>query len=353
MLKIIVSALIIIIVGFFVWEKYFLSAPAYKGPKSNHFNGKQFVNLKSYGKKNFWDVIKWRLNRKDANWPSWVENKNFSLPQKHFGQKNAVSITFINHATVLIQVDGINILTDPIWSERASPFTWAGPKRVRNPGISLNNLPPIDVVLISHNHYDHTDVKTLLELQSRFHPTFITGLGNDLYLKKIGLHSVTALDWWGTTKVKELPIYYVPAQHFSGRGFSDRMKTLWGGFVLQSSAGPVYFSGDTAWGPQFELIEKRFGPIFFAMLPIGAYMPRDFMKSSHIDPQEAVHAFQLLKCQYAMGIHFDTFANLADEPFNDAVKQLHHNLTIAGISQDRFIAMGFGENKIWRNKRLD
>lgn len=323
---------------------YRQDAPAYHGPKTDHFDGTHFHNLLITPKKSFWSVMKWQWTRQNPHWPQWVDNPPEPPPPPRINTPDKLSITFINHASVLIQIDGTNIITDPIWSERASPFSFLGPKRVRAPGLSLAQCPKIDVVLISHNHYDHLDIASLKALQKRFDPLFITGLGNDLLLKKHGINRVLALDWWQHATVANHPIYFVPAQHFSGRGLGDRMKTLWGGFVIKSSAGPIYFAGDTAWGPHFKQIEQHFGPIFTAFLPIGAYAPRDFMRDSHIDPAQAVDALEVLRAKHGIGIHFDTFARLADEPFGQAEKRLQKALTAKHLAANRFMALKFGQS---------
>ena len=346
-MRIILLFLICSILGFYLWEKHYLSAPTYKGPSSSHFDGKEFSNLDPYKPKGLWKVLKWRFNRQDPQWPTWVENRKYPLPPKQHDVPHTVLTTFINHSTVLIQVDGVNILTDPIWSERASPFSWVGPKRIRDPGLSIEELPPIDIVLLSHNHYDHTDLATIKKLEKKFTPLFITGLGNDLLLKQNGIAHVHACDWWDTVEYKELSIHFVPAQHFSGRGLSDRMKTLWGGFAIESSAGSVFFAGDTALGSHFNEIRERLGSTFLALFPIGAYEPRDFMVSSHLNPEESVEAFQVLNCQYAIGIHFNTFNGLADEAFEAPKTALQQALKTSHISPDRFVVLDFGESKQW------
>jgi L-ascorbate metabolism protein UlaG (beta-lactamase superfamily) len=168
-------------------------------------------------------------------------------------------VTFINHATVLIQMDGLNILTDPIWSERASPVRWAGPRRHRAAGLRFEDLPPIDLVLISHNHYDHLDIETLVRLRAEHRPHFVTGLGNRAFLKAREILDVTELDWWEAANVSdELSVTCVPAKHFSGRGLSDADATLWCGYVVQGSEGNVYFAGDTGMGSHFAEINNGF-----------------------------------------------------------------------------------------------
>ncbi|HEY0722403.1 MAG TPA: MBL fold metallo-hydrolase, partial [Pyrinomonadaceae bacterium] len=231
-------------------------------------------------------------------------------------------VTFVNHATVLIQTGGLNILTDPIWSERASPFTWAGPKRHRAPGIRLEDLPPIDVVLISHNHYDHLDMQTLAKLHAKYQPRLITGLGNSALLTAGGINQVVELDWWQVTKISDaLSVTCVPAKHFSGRGLSDADGTLWCGYVMQTPAGNIYFAGDTGMGTHFAEIKQRFQTFRLALLPIGAYLPRWFMHPVHISPSEAVELHRQLQPRVSMAIHFGTFA-LGDDGELEPVLQL-------------------------------
>jgi L-ascorbate metabolism protein UlaG (beta-lactamase superfamily) len=311
---------------------------------STFFNGQHFHNLSPSRPKTFWDVIKWQISRDSPEWPTWHRNSHFLLPPLLVRDKHKVLVTFINHATVLLQYDHINVLTDPIWSDRASPVSWAGPKRVRAPGLPLSSLPPIHVVLLSHNHYDHMDVHTLQLLHKRFHPYFLVGLGNQAFLRKQGLSKVIELAWWQSFSLKKHRFIFVPAQHFSGRGLFDRNKSLWGGYILSTALGSIYFAGDTAWGKHFALIHKRYAPIIFSMLPIGAYLPRTFMRSSHLSPREAVQALQAVHSRFAIGIHFDTFASLSDDPFQQAPLALKKALDHAGIDHDRFRALGFGQS---------
>jgi L-ascorbate metabolism protein UlaG (beta-lactamase superfamily) len=254
-------------------------------------------------------------------------------------------VTFVNHATVLIQTAGLNILTDPIWSERCSPVSWAGPERVRPPGIRFENLPPIDVVLISHDHYDHMDLPTLRQLDEKFHPRFFTGLGNAAILKDGSIPGANELDWWQSTELTPgVRLTAVPAQHFSNRGLTDRNNTLWEGFVLEGPAGAVYFAGDTGYGPHFSEIHQRFGPIRLAMLPIGAYDPQWFMGGIHENPSQAVQAQRDLGASTALAIHFGTFA-LADDGQDEPIQALRAALRRAGPLQPRFWVLGFGEGR--------
>lgn len=309
---------------------YTLSIPKYNGIVANNFRNGVFHNLQKTQKKSFFDLSKWLISR---NPPIWPNIKTTNRPD--FSKYNGIKVTPIIHSTLLIQFENMNILTDPIWSKRASPFSFAGPKRVYEPPVKLSELPKIDMVLLSHNHYDHMDVYTLKELEKRFSPKFVTGLGNKKFLKSIGLNDVQELNWWESINDK---ITFVPAQHFSGRGLFDRNRSLWGGFIIKDNNKIVYFAGDTGYGDFFKEIYNRFGKISLALLPIGAYKPRSFMKSMHIDPKEAVIAMQDLHANRAIGIHFDSFARLADEEYNSAKNDLKKSLNNLGIDVGKFKA---------------
>src|SRR5207244_8820366 len=216
------------------------SAPRYHGPVTDHVNCKMFLNLDAPERKGFLDFVRWQLTSKRGYWNKWTDNGPRTLPPARLNGRN-LRVTFINHATVLIQTEGLNILTDPIWSERASPVTWAGPKRHRPPGLRFEDLPPIDLVLIGHNHYDHLDIKTLLRLFAEHRPRFVTALGNRALLSNHEIDDVIELDWWHSAQVsEELRVTCVPAKHFSGRGLSDGEATLWCGYVIEAPAGNIY-----------------------------------------------------------------------------------------------------------------
>jgi L-ascorbate metabolism protein UlaG (beta-lactamase superfamily) len=294
----------IIIIPLVFLAGWYQSAPHYHGKVSEHFDGEKFINqIETHQNRGsfFW----WLLTNKKKPWPQE------SVTIKNTGHKdlpaNKMLVTYINHATTLIQTSSITVITDPIWSKRAGPFKYLGPKRIHNPGMELKDLPKIDVVLISHNHYDHLDIPTLKKLNSQFSPVFIVGLGNKAILNKVGIDNVIELDWWEKTSVKGVPIHFVPAVHFSSRGFYDKDRTLWGGFVFPSKKGYVYISGDTGWGPHFQDIANKFQPIALSVLPIGSYEPQWFMKPFHINPEEAVQAHLLLKSKQSLGIHWGTF----------------------------------------------
>jgi L-ascorbate metabolism protein UlaG (beta-lactamase superfamily) len=247
-------------------------------------------------------------------------------------------VTFINHATLLLQCDNVNMLTDPIWSDRCSPFAGAGPRRHRAPGIRFRDLPPIDLVLLSHNHYDHLDLPTLHALRKRDRPRFITPLGNDLFLKRHGIRNVTALDWWQSSD----SITLVPARHFSARGLSDRDANLWGGFVIGGASGHAYFAGDTGFGEHFAKIVARFPAIRLAMLPIGAYLPRWFMSPVHSSPADMVRAHQILGAQLSVPMHYGTF-NLGDDGELEPLADLKRAIDAAGgVPSIRVLAHGEG-----------
>lgn len=320
--------------------------PEYRGPVSDHFDGRRFSNLEGvYSPRSFADFIKWRFQHKSTAWPTHRDNLFTPVVKQHV-LGGDLQVTFVGHATVLVQTQGLNILTDPIWSERASPVQFMGPKRVHAPGIDFSALPPIDAVLISHNHYDQLDIPTLQRLEQQFHPMFIAGLGNDMLLKKrLGPNAhIVTLDWWQNHSInKNVSILFVPANHWSKRSLFDTNKVLWGGFVIQSKSGNVYFSGDTGFadGSIFSQI-AHYGPFRLALLPIGAYEPRWFMHSSHVNPAESVEIFKILKSQYAMAIHFGTF-HLTNEGIDEPVIALDEALKKSHLTQQQFRVLQVGE----------
>ena len=321
-----------------------LSVPGYKGPTSDHFNGKMFINQQPLQPQGLGALLKFMMRTERQPWRKWTENKSYQPPPERI-DSGQLRITFINHSTVLIQMDALNILTDPIWSDRCSPFSWIGPKRHRAPGIPLDNLPPVDLVLLSHNHYDHLDLPTLKRLESKYHMPIITSLGNKSFLELNGIANATEIDWGDNTSPFEaVSVTGVPARHFSGRGISDRQNTLWMGFVIQGRAGNIYFAADTGFGPHFEQIRKKFAPIRLALLPIGAYLPRWFMSGVHISPEEAVRAHRILGASTSVAIHFGTFRLGADGQ-DQAVDDLNSALDAVDGPRPRFWALDFGEGR--------
>lgn len=292
------------------------SAPKYRGPKSDHFNGKRFRNLARTRRTGFLDFLKWITHREPGVWSKWREITPAAPPPERVA---GLRVTWVNHATMLIQTANVNFLTDPIWSERCSPVTWAGPKRHHAPGLRLEDLPPIDVVLISHNHYDHMDVPTLKRLRRK---QTIVALGNAAVVK-----DATELDWWESASVtSDVRVHCVPAQHFSARGTRDRNANLWCGFVIETPQGSIYFAGDTGYGPHFKMIRERFGPPRLALLPIGAFRPQWFMQAVHVSPSDAVRAARDLEAEVAIPMHWFTF-RLADDGQDEPAETLRRALT--------------------------
>ncbi len=293
-------------------------------------------------------ILRWLRTRKPQPWPKWLENEHCDEPVDRLSESIADwSVHFVNHATVLWQLGPYNLLTDPVWSMRVSPFRWIGPRRIRSPGIALQALPSIDLILLSHNHYDHMDLDTLSYLHERDRPLILTGLGNGYYLRRRGIMHVHELDWWQQCDWNGLKVHYVPSQHFSGRGAGDRNQALWGGFVVDTAAGAGYFAGDTGWGSHFEVIARKWAGFRLGLLPIGAYEPRWFMRSVHINPAEAVQAHKLLGIQTSVAIHHRTF-QLTDEMVDQPALDLADSLKHEGVAPDAFCVLNEGERRIIR-----
>lgn len=317
-------------------ERCVLASPPYKGPVTDHFDGRRFHNVDPT-----WDVegsfLRWQLTKQPGHWPAWIEEGPGPRPVERVNA-GRVRVTWVNHATLLVQMDGVNVLTDPMWSERCSPVSFAGPKRHRAPGLRFEELPPIDAVLVSHNHYDHLDLPTLRRLRG---PRIFTPLGNAALMKRGGVENAFDLDWWQEARIDDhVKITLVPAQHFCARGISDRDRTLWGGFVISGPSGHVYFAGDTGMGPHFAEIGARFQPMRAALLPIGAYLPRWFMRPVHVSPEEAVDAHLALKARTSIAMHFATF-HLGDDGYEAPARDLQAALAKRGVTD--FLILRHGE----------
>lgn len=301
----------------------------------------QFQNYERGPQKGFYDLLKWKLTESSKPWPEWIEEPKGKTPSQK--EEKKLSITFINHASFLIQLEGMNIITDPIWSERTSPVSWAGPQRVREPGLKFNQVPKIDIILISHNHYDHLDLTTLKMIELRDSPTILAGKNTCKLLQSEGSMNCREYDWWQFELFKNLKITFVPAKHFSGRGLFDRNEVLWGGFVIESpNYGPIYFAGDTGYGKFIDMLVKKFQRFQISLLPIGAYMPRWFMKAVHMNPQEALKAHIKLNSKQSIGMHFGTF-QLTDEAIYEPEEELKKALKSEGLNEKLFIVPKFGE----------
>jgi L-ascorbate metabolism protein UlaG (beta-lactamase superfamily) len=317
----------------------------YKGPVSDHYNGTGFLNEQE-SDNTFLDHLKWLWELETVEWPEWIDDP-LRPPPPSRAKQGELQITYINHATMLIQAGEVNILTDPIWSERAGPLSWVGAKRVRSPGVSIENLPKIDIILISHDHYDHLDFSSLRRLVETHHPILLAGLGVKSRLESLGENDLTELDWWQeyTLPTKGMEIVFVPSRHNSGRGIFDGNKTLWGGFVIKTEAGNVLFQGDTAFGDFFEKIHKKFGPIRLAILPIGSYEKRWFMKTQHMNPDDAVLAHKVLGATQSVGIHFGTFSEHPEQTIDAHVKDLGLALEKHSVPETEFWIPKFGEGR--------
>jgi len=288
------------------------------GPMTSLWKDGRFHNRSGPAPHGLPAVLRWMCTRSTGPWPAPMAAAPVAAPA-HRPEDGAIHATLIGHATVLLQVAGLTILTDPVWSTRIGPTSWLGIKRVRPPAFALQDCPPIDVILVSHNHYDHLDRPSLAFLAKRDAPLILTGLKG---AHVIPARDVVELDWWASHRLpRGVSITYVPAQHFSGRGLFDRNHSLWGGFVVETPAGTIYFAGDTGFGPHFAAIRRRFGPATLALLPIGAFAPRWFMARVHVDPQQAVAASRILEAQVSLAIHYGTFP-LADDGMDAPLQEL-------------------------------
>ncbi|MEZ5980579.1 MAG: MBL fold metallo-hydrolase [Planctomycetota bacterium] len=335
-------AALVLVVGLPLGLGLLFAAPRYRGPVSDHFDGERFTNRVPLPGHGAIDIARWQLGRERGGWADYAPQVVPTVPEERVAG-DALRVTFVGHATVLVQTAGLNVLLDPIWSDRASPVGFAGPLRHAPPGVDFDDLPPIDLVLVSHNHYDHLDVATLRRLAERDGPTILLPLGNAALLEEESIAGGRDLDWWDSFDVAEgVRATCVPAQHFSGRGIGDRMATLWCGFVLATPGGTIYFAGDTGAGPHFAEVRERFGPPRLALLPIGAYLPRWFMSPVHVDPAESVEAFGEVGAAFGLAVHFGCF-ELADDGPLQPVRELEQALDARGVARERFRALAIGE----------
>jgi N-acyl-phosphatidylethanolamine-hydrolysing phospholipase D len=302
------------------------------------------------------DVLQWRRRRRGQVLPADPPRNSFPTARPEISYPRApatdYTATWIGHSTVLLQFGGLNIITDPMFSQRAFPVQWAGPRRIMDPAIAIDALPPLDVVLLSHTHYDHLDKPAVRQL-TRAHPdaTWVVPLGVGAYLRGWGAHEIVELDWWQQADVGALCVTATPARHFSARRLGDRNKTLWCGFALELAGKRAFFAGDTAYHDQFRKVGERCGPFDFVMIPIGAYDPRWFMHVVHVDPEEAVQIYQdIIAAQpleshpLMLGIHWGTF-RLTDEAVDEPPKRTAERWRLAGLDNDRLWIARFGETR--------
>jgi L-ascorbate metabolism protein UlaG (beta-lactamase superfamily) len=322
--------------------------PGYRGPRSDHFDGKRFFNPGASAGKSLRQLLRWRRTRTPVPWPRWRENR-LPPPLLTTPTDGELAITFINHMTCLVQLPGLSLLTDPIFSGRASPVQWAGPRRVHAPGLPIEQLPPVDLVFVSHNHYDHMDLASLTRLQRLHRPLVLTGLGNAAFLREQGIERVEELDWWDSISVSGARALFTPAQHWSSRGPGSTNRTLWGGLWLTAGGRSVYFSGDTGYSPHFRSLRQRCGPPDLALLPIGCYEPRWFMQEQHMNPDDAVRAHLDLGARTSLGTHFGCFP-LADEGIDDPLRELARSRLAHEVSELEFQAPEPGSTLVWRGQ---
>ncbi len=343
-------------------------------PVSDHCDGERFFNPPPQPQAlGFGSLPKWWWQQLTTDafhrWPKTVPPpRRPQLPARV--APGELALTFIGHSTFLLQLDGLTILTDPIFATHAGPFGRLGPKRVRPAALRLEELPAIDVVLVSHNHYDHLDLATLRWLARERRPQFITSLGNKAWLEARGVAPVVELDWWegwsaltpthservevnafhldqSSAAERAQPLLRItatPAQHFAARAPWDRCRTLWNGFMLHTRAGDVFFCGDSGWGPHFAAIREKIGAPDLALMPVGAYEPRWFMIPVHMNPDESVRAHLALGARRSIGMHFGTF-QLTNEAIDEPLRALAAARTAHGVAEADFTTLDFGETQ--------
>jgi L-ascorbate metabolism protein UlaG (beta-lactamase superfamily) len=318
----------------------------YSGPISDHFDGKLFFNPNGEEPSGFFNLLRWKLGGGNIAWPESVPSPFPQAVPETRVEGSRIVVTMVGHASMLIQVAGLNILTDPVWDERASPFRFAGPKRVNPPGVRMGDLPPIDVVIVTHNHYDHLDLETLWVLQGRDKPHLVTPFGNDAIIRsRVADAKIAVVDWGDAIEVgPDVRLHCEPCHHWSARGLGDRRMALWAAFVVETPAGKIYHIGDTGFhqGINYRAAREKHGPFRLANLPFGAYEPRWFMRAQHQNPEEAVEGMLACEATFVAGHHWGTF-KLTDEGIEEPVAALHAALDARNISRERFRPMRPGE----------
>jgi len=347
-------------------------------PKSDHCDGERFFNRYQRADRSLWEIVRWMRTRERTPWPRQVPLTPHDAPPGRVGP-GRVAVTFIGHSTFLLRTASTVILTDPVFTSHAGPFGRLGPRRVRPPAISPDGLPPVDLVLVSHNHYDHLQPSSLRLFAER--ATFVAPLGLHRLLPpeggsygersvasgfrlrqrlrrttvasaKVVSRKIHELDWWQSAAVGTVDITCVPAQHFSARTPWDRNRTLWAGFVVRVDGMTVYFAGDTGYSPHFAEIGARFPSIDVALLPIAAYEPRWFMKPVHMNPEEAVRAHLDLRPRASVAMHFGTF-QLTDEGIDAPLRALERARGAASVHPEAFSVLDFGETLVTGGQEIE
>ena len=309
---------------------------------SDHFDGRRFFNPSGPALQPLKAVPRLLLSPR-TRWPTHIDQPLVKPP----AAPSDVVLTFIGHSTFLIQTPAGNLITDPVYVDHAGPWGLFGPRRVRRPAVAFDDLPEIGVVLLSHNHYDHCDVRTLRALARRFDPLAITPLGNARLLRKAGFRRIAELDWWQeAAATAKIAVTATPAHHFSARTPFDRNRALWSGFMIAMAGRRIYFAGDTAYAPIFRDIRERLGAPDVSLIPIGAYEPRWFMRSVHMNPAEAVQAHVELESRESIAMHFGTF-QLTTEGIDEPLRALERARQERQIADAAFRALQFGESVRW------
>ena len=316
-------------------------------PRSDHFNGKTFFQSHNDHSGRLRDLLRWRLSKKSTPWPSRVVvPPQPPPPQPHADE---VVVTWIGHSSFLLQSTRLNLLIDPVFSERVSPVTWAGPRRAHPPGTSLGSLPRIDAVLLSHDHYDHFDLPSLRTLTAKHDPIFVAPLRHSDLLSAAGSKRIVELDWWQTHRfagAREATCTLTPSKHWSNRFGSPRNHRLWGGYMLELGPKRIWFVGDSGYDAEiFRAVRSRCGEPDLALVPIGAYEPRWFMEPMHMNPAEAVQTHRDVGAQRSIGMHWGTF-QLTDEGRDEPVRALAVARDAAGLSPEEFRVLQPGESML-------
>ncbi len=312
--------------------------------KPKHHARRGFRNNYPHDKKGLKDFLKflWGWDRVGGKFDAPMASPD---PGFLAANRTRPTLTWIGHATFLVQVGGLNVLTDPHFTARASPLNFAGPKRLVPPGLALRDLPAPDVILISHNHYDHLDDGSVRWLAKHYpKAVFVVPLGLRRWLQRRKVGNAVELDWWQRHEGHTFSVTAVPAQHFSGRTHGDRNRTLWCGFVFEAGGRKVFFAGDTGYSKDFADIGHKMGPMDLALLPIGAYAPRWFMKSMHVNPEEAVRIHQDVSARQSVAMHWGTF-RLTEEPMDEPPRALAQALKDARVAPEKFWVMQHGETR--------